>query len=72
MAQVFVRVGGCCHHPLGQRFVGEALSSVEPLGLDPQRVIAILSDSSGWPNILKVRGAMLAKTLAEKKAIKLP
>lgn len=48
--------------------LGEALSLVEPLGLDPQRVIDILSDSSGGPNMLKVRGAMIAKTLAEKKS----
>jgi len=48
--------------------LGEALSLVEPLGLDPQRVIDILSDSSGGPNMLKVRGAMIAKTLAAKKS----
>jgi 3-hydroxyisobutyrate dehydrogenase len=48
--------------------LGEALSLVEPLGLEPQRVIDILSDSSGGPNMLKVRGAMIAKTLAEKKS----
>jgi 3-hydroxyisobutyrate dehydrogenase len=36
--------------------LGEALSLVQPLGLDPQRVIDILSDSSGGPNMLKVRG----------------
>nr|WP_300559146.1 NAD(P)-dependent oxidoreductase [Limnohabitans sp. Rim8] len=48
--------------------LGEALSLVEPLGLDPQRVIDILSDSSGGPNMLKVRGAMIAKTLEEKKS----
>lgn len=48
--------------------LGEALSLVEPLGLAPQRVIDILSESSGGPNMLKVRGAMIAKTLAEKKS----
>jgi 3-hydroxyisobutyrate dehydrogenase len=48
--------------------LGEALSLVEPLGLDPQRVIDILSDSSGGPNMLKVRGAMIAKTLTERKS----
>jgi len=40
--------------------LGEALSLIEPLGLDPQRVIDILSDSSGGPNMLKVRGGMVA------------
>lgn len=48
--------------------LGEALSLVEPLGLDPQRVIDILSDSSGGPNMLKVRGGMIAQTLSQKKS----
>jgi 3-hydroxyisobutyrate dehydrogenase len=43
--------------------LGEALSLVQPLGLDPARVIDILSDSSGGPNMLKVRGGMIAKAL---------
>lgn len=46
--------------------LGEALSLVEPLGLDPQRVIDILSDSSGGPNMLKVRGNMIAQTLKQQ------
>lgn len=48
--------------------LGEALSLVEPLGLDPRRVIDILSDSSGGPNMLKVRGDMIAKTLGQQKS----
>lgn len=44
--------------------LGEALSLVQPLGLDPQRVIDVLSDSSGGPNMLKVRGGMIAQALA--------
>lgn len=48
--------------------LGEALSLIVPLGLDPQRVIDILSDSSGGPNMLKVRGGMIAKTLTEGKS----
>jgi len=44
--------------------LGEALSLVEPLKLGPQRVIDILSDSSGGPNMLKVRGGMIAQALA--------
>jgi 3-hydroxyisobutyrate dehydrogenase len=45
--------------------LGEALSLVEPLGLDPKRVIDILADSSGGPNMLKVRGGMIAQALAD-------
>ncbi|AEG91670.1 NAD(P)-dependent oxidoreductase [Ramlibacter tataouinensis] len=44
--------------------LGEALSLVQPLQLDPARVIDILSDSSGGPNMLKVRGGMIAQALA--------
>ena len=44
--------------------LGEALSLVQPLGLDPRRVIDILADSSGGPNMLKVRGGMIAQALA--------
>ena len=47
--------------------LGEALSLVQPLGLDPQRVIDILADSSGGPNMLKVRGGLIAQALAEGK-----
>ncbi len=45
--------------------LGEALSLVEPLGLDPKRVIDIFSDTSGGPNMLKVRGGMIAQTLSQ-------
>jgi 3-hydroxyisobutyrate dehydrogenase len=44
--------------------LGEALSLVQPLGLDPARVVDIFSDSSGGPNMLKVRGPMIAQALA--------
>ena len=44
--------------------LGEALSLVQPLGLEPQRVIDIFSDTSGGANMLKGRGAMIAKALA--------
>ncbi len=44
--------------------LGEALSLIEPLHLDPQRVVDIFSDSSGGPNMLKVRGGMIAQALA--------
>jgi 3-hydroxyisobutyrate dehydrogenase len=48
--------------------LSESLSLLAPLGLSPQRVIDILSDSSGGPNMLKVRGGMIAKTLLEGKS----
>jgi 3-hydroxyisobutyrate dehydrogenase len=44
--------------------LGEALSLIQPLGLAPQRVIDIFSDTSGGPNMLKVRGPMIAQALA--------
>ena len=44
--------------------LSEALSLVQPLGLDPARVIDILADTSGGPNMLKVRGAAIAGALA--------
>jgi 3-hydroxyisobutyrate dehydrogenase len=44
--------------------LGEALSLIQPLGLDPRRVIDIFSETSGGPNMLKVRGGMIAQALA--------
>ena len=44
--------------------LGEALSLVQGLNLDPERVIDILSETSGAPNMLKVRGPMIAQALA--------
>ena len=44
--------------------LSEALSLLQPLGLDPARVIDILADTSGGPNMLKVRGPMIAQALA--------
>lgn len=44
--------------------LSEALSLLQPLGLDPARIIDILADSSGGPNMLKVRGPQIAKALA--------
>jgi len=43
--------------------LGEALSLIAPLGLDPKRVIDIFSETSGGPNMLKVRGPMIAQAL---------
>ncbi len=47
--------------------LGEALRLIEPLGLDPARVMDILADTSGGPNVLKVRGAALAAALQGKE-----
>jgi 3-hydroxyisobutyrate dehydrogenase len=42
----------------------EALSLLQPLGLDPRRVVEIFSESSGGPNMLKVRGPLIAQALS--------
>lgn len=44
--------------------LSEALSLVQPLGLDPARIVDILADTSGGPNMLKVRGTAIAQALA--------
>jgi len=44
--------------------LGEALALVKPLGLDPARVMDIFADTSGGPNVLKVRGGMIARAIA--------
>ncbi|MBK6005925.1 NAD(P)-dependent oxidoreductase [Ramlibacter ginsenosidimutans] len=44
--------------------LGEALSLIEPLGLDPARIVDILADTSGGPNLLKVRGPAIAQALS--------
>lgn len=44
--------------------LGEALSLIEPLHLDPQLVVDIFSESSAGPNMLKVRGSMIVQALA--------
>jgi 3-hydroxyisobutyrate dehydrogenase len=46
--------------------LGEALALVQPLGLDPARVMEIFSDTSGGPNVIKWRGAVLAEALEGK------
>ncbi len=47
--------------------LAEALSLIEPLKLDPARVVDIFSDSSGGPNMLKVRGSLIAQALSGDK-----
>lgn len=44
--------------------LGEALVLMQPLGLDPKRIVDILADTSGGPNMLKTRGATIARALA--------
>src|SRR5881409_1596827 len=46
---------------------GEALSLCEPLGLDPARLMDIFADTSGGPNVLKVRGPAIAAALQGKE-----
>jgi 3-hydroxyisobutyrate dehydrogenase len=43
--------------------LGEALSLCAPLGIEPARLIDILADTSGGPNMLKTRGSAIAATL---------
>jgi len=47
--------------------LAEALALCAPLGLEPARVIDILADTSGGPNVLKTRGAALAATMQGKE-----
>jgi 3-hydroxyisobutyrate dehydrogenase len=43
--------------------LGEALALCRPLGLEPGRIMDLLSDTSGGPNVLKARGAGVAEML---------
>ncbi len=43
--------------------LGEALAMARPLGIEPERMMDILSDTSGGANVLKTRGPVLAKML---------
>ena len=45
---------------------GEALLLCKPLNLDPARLVDIFADTSGGPNMLKVRGNAIALALAGK------
>jgi 3-hydroxyisobutyrate dehydrogenase len=46
--------------------LGEALSLIKPLNLDPVRLMDILADTSGAPNMMKNRAATVAAALAGK------
>jgi 3-hydroxyisobutyrate dehydrogenase len=43
--------------------LGEALALCRPLGIDPARLIDLMSDTAGGPNALKSRGPALVKML---------
>ncbi|MGZ5041529.1 MAG: NAD(P)-dependent oxidoreductase [Usitatibacter sp.] len=47
--------------------LGEALSLCAPLGIEPARLMEILADTSGGPNMLKTRGPAIAATLQGKE-----
>ena len=47
--------------------LGEALSLCRPLGLDPVRLMDIFADTSGGPNMLKLRGPVIAAALQGKE-----
>lgn len=46
--------------------LGEALSLSQHLGVDPARLIDIISDTSAGPNVLKSRGPLVAAALGGK------
>jgi 3-hydroxyisobutyrate dehydrogenase len=46
--------------------LSEALSLCLPLGIDPVRLMDIFADTSGGPNMLRVRGPTIAATLQGK------
>jgi 3-hydroxyisobutyrate dehydrogenase len=43
--------------------LGEALAHLSDAGYDPEWIVDLLSESSGGPNVLKVRGPSIAKAL---------
>ena len=47
--------------------LGEALSLCHCVGIEPARLIDIFADTSGGPNMLKVRGPAIAATLQGKE-----
>ena len=47
--------------------LGEALSLCKSLEIDPARLMDIFADTSGGPNVLKVRGGALAAALGGKE-----
>lgn len=47
--------------------LGEALALCQPLDIAPARLMDIIADTSGGPNVLKVRGPVIAEALAGKE-----
>jgi len=43
---------------------GEALALMQPLGVDPARLIDLFADSAGGPNLLRIRGQAFVAELA--------
>src|SRR5437868_6031917 len=43
--------------------LGEALAMARPLGLEPERLMDMIADSSGGPAMMKTRGATVAKLM---------
>jgi 3-hydroxyisobutyrate dehydrogenase len=48
--------------------LGEALAMARPLGLDPERLMDIICDTSGAPTMMKARGPVVAKMLKGEDA----
>src|SRR5438045_3066166 len=48
--------------------LGEALSLCRPLGLDPVRLMDIFADTSGGPNMLKLRRPVIASALPGRES----
>ena len=44
--------------------LSEALSLIDHLGMDPHQVVNLLADTSGGPNVLRMRGEAIAEALA--------
>src|SRR3954462_7733046 len=44
--------------------LGEALAMARPLGLEPERLMDLIADSSGGPTMLKTRGPTIAKMMS--------
>ena len=43
--------------------LGEALAMARPIGLEPERLMDIICDTSGAPTMMKARGPMVAKMM---------
>ena len=43
--------------------LGEAMAMARPLGLEPERLLDMIADSSGGPNMMKTRAPTVAKMM---------